>query len=1047
MNAEKKHVTPPSHNPKGFYIGAEQVEIALEQKSRLAWAERMMEEMRRECDEFLQLEDSFVYEVILSMRGQTFAYGITGCPACGSAYPARPEELALCLSGWESFPAKTVTCPACQTVVPNEKFPDDGSGFQYNGKAYYPIGLWNFAVAGQWLGGVRNHEGMVTKLTYLYMLTGEERYARRAIVLLDAFSAIWAGTMGPRDFTPFGSPFEIGRLHLLTSIVFRVKVFLAHDYDWLSGLPLMNELSTGCRLAGTGDKLTIRGNILRMLEDYLLDEPGGPVYDLRGGKLTLLNNHEADGVRAMLAVGLALDIPSYCRWGVQAVRGFIYNAIGRDGMYFEGSFGYSMFTIGVLLDMALLAQKAASAYGNGAEEFQPFNSRRFFRFAVQNPLAMSCQGHLPSNGDWGRDVYIGTEIQPEVLSVVYRSALHFAYYATDAGIREEARSVLERFRDHVDRMGGTSGIELFLPHPQGEAASSDDARPASGITLAGQAGYIVLRDKYDMTLLTRYGPNLTHAHDDVLSYQWFADGRELTADLGYGIYGTNSHLGWASKMIAHPTVVLRQDEQMERGQIYKPFAGGEAKAIYEHGGWAASECEAADLYGAERYQRLLAAVPLSGSRSYVLDIFDVKAEGGKDLSFHAFHEASELDVSGFTAVSCSAWTLAGAASKDPGESLQYDCPGLSFGERLTTGETFEKLLPGEEERLWTTQPNNGYGYIYDIRRLQPDGGHGCGGEFVHACWRTADSNVHRHVLLEGEENLYTGMGPNLDGSCVHPFLIIHSERESQRFTSVTYAGDGVFLVSARNAMVQGTNGGTATALRLEWSDGTRDLWLYSVETDVYTWQAAEGKVTVKGRCGCVRLEGAARKTIYVHAVASREVHFTPCSGDEEYFEGQWSAFGFGQEEYEVAWIDWKASRLAVHGLSPETSWGRKPRFIGLRGASRSAVTVYPASLDAALEPGNCIVNLLDEMIVSIGVVAETDEDRIKTGIPLPFAAPGAGKSAFYGMRVIGVSGGEAVIQDVPDLTTLSVRIIRPFQIGEFFDIVDADDVMFIKLIG
>ncbi|MBG9793046.1 hypothetical protein ABD76_11330 [Paenibacillus dendritiformis] len=1032
--------------PQGFYIGTEQVKIAMEQISRFAWAERMVEEMKRECDDFLELEDAFVYDVVLSMRGQTFAYGITGCPSCGSAYPARPEELKPWLSGWEAFPAKKVTCPACRVTVPNERYPDGGSGFEQEGKACYPIGMWNFAIAGEWLGGVRNHEGLVTKLTYLYMLTGEERYARRAIVLLDAFSAIWEGTIGPRDFTPFGSSCEIGRLHLLTSIVFRIKVFLAHDYDWLSRLPEMDEPSLGCRLAGTGEGMSVRDNIERMLDEYLLDEPGGPVYDLRGGRLTLLNNHEADGVRAMLAVGLALDVPSYGEWGIQAVKGFFYNAIGRDGMYFEGSFGYFLFTIGVLLDMALLAQRTAEAKGMG-ESFQPFNSRRFFRFAVQNPLAMCCQGHLPSYGDWGRDETASTEIRPEVLSAAYRAALHFAYFATDADIRAEARAMLAAWRSQAEPLLGSSGLELFLPHEVGDEPGGPAAAPKSGgVTVAGQGGYIVLRDKHDMTLLTRYGPNLTHAHDDVLSYQWYADGREITADLGYGIYGTNSHFGWASKAIAHPTVVLRQDEQIDRGQIYKPFAGGEAAFIYERDGWAAAECAAPELYEAERYQRLLAAVPLSRGRSYVLDIFDVVAAGDKDLALHAFHEASRLEIAGWEETETAAWTLAGALNRErSGGDLYYDRPGLSFGERLTTGETFNSLQPGEEERLWTAAPNNGYGYIYGIRKLRPDESRDrAENPVVHACWKTADAEAHWHIMLDGEETLYTGTGPNLDGSAVHPFFIIHSGKEAKRFISVSYAGNDVALVSVQKAAVSGLRGGTASVLTLVWSDGTQDLWLYSPDSDVYEWQAEDGMAAVAGRCGCFRLRSPEQEQSRLHPIRAEELRFTPAPGRAPGRAEPCTAYGYGEEEYEAARIDGPKGQLIVRGL--RLAAGREPRFIALRGARRAAAMVYPARLEES-GPDEHIVHLLDDMIVSTGIVAEAEGDRIATKIPLPFAAPGTGRSAFCGMRVVGACGGQAVIRDVPDLTTLRIEPIHPFQAGEAFDIVDLDDVMFIRLMG
>ncbi|WP_027415476.1 hypothetical protein [Aneurinibacillus terranovensis] len=289
----------------GFYFTAENIAMAKHNIEVLPWAKKAFAEYRRIADTFLAAHsDDKIYDCVLGMKDQTFAYGISGCPHCKKPFPTTPDKESLIFS---EIPHKKVTCLHCQQSFPNEKYEDKGNGLVVDGKAYYLIGMWNFYTGGKLLGGVRNHEGLVTVLAYLYMITGEEKYAHKALVILDAFSAVFLHTIGPRDFTEYGSRFEIGRLHLLTSVVNRVKAFLAHDYDWLYHFDILDKPSPG--RSKLGREGTMRENIEAMLQDYLLKAPGGPEYDLKNGNITELHNHEADGVRAMLAVGLVLDLP------------------------------------------------------------------------------------------------------------------------------------------------------------------------------------------------------------------------------------------------------------------------------------------------------------------------------------------------------------------------------------------------------------------------------------------------------------------------------------------------------------------------------------------------------------------------------------------------------------------------------------------------------------------------------------------------------------------------------------------------------------------
>ncbi|GAB2697128.1 heparinase II/III family protein [Paenibacillus thermoaerophilus] len=1014
-----------AYSKRGIYFTEDDVLIARRNIERLPRAQAAFERMKQRCESFLLLPDEFVYDSVLGMRDETFAYGISGCPGCGKAFPMEPEEQRRFISGLELHPVKTVTCPNCRTTFPNEQYPDDGQGFERNGKGYYPIGMWNFFHAGELLGGVRDHEGLVTKLTYMYMLTGDYRYAHKAIVLLDAFGAIIAGTIGPRDFTPFGSSFEIGRLHLLTSIVHRVKVFLAHDYSWLSDLAELD--ATSPALAKLGKQGSIRENIVSLLEEYMLTEPGGPEYDLRDGNLTNLQNHESDGVRAMLAVGLALGREDYCRWGVQAVEAYFYNAIGRDGMYYEGSYGYSLFTGTVFLDIAMLAMRASTEAQ--LVGFHPFACDRFYRFAVENPLRMMCQGHMPGYGDWGRDRSVGREPDGKLLTNIYRASQMFRQFSPSKELRAKAELVMRQLFPLIEEQLGGQGSDLFFSHPEGSAIETERFRLPAGNTLMADAGIVILRDRNDTTALLRFGPNQTHSHDDVLALHYYAYGQNITADLGYGIYGTNSHFGWASKSIAHNTVVVNRDERMVAQQIYKPFRGGRLTFLHESANVSAMEAQAPELYGIDVYQRMVGIVPIGRNASYAADFFAVFGAETADYAFHAFHSQSELRLAGTDRVADPAWTLAGVDEAEKGErQLYYDRPSCSYGERLTTGETFSEFMGDEKQHLWTPQVNNGYGYVYDLREHRTASG------TFKATWRAQDGcELRLFGVGAAADRLFSGLCPSLDGDVRHPILVWRSRDARKTYGAVIQAaspdGEGEQAVLEVEQLEADQAQATAIAIRL--SDGRTDYWVYSLSDGQVRVNTRHGEWMVDGRCAWMRIEPdgsieaaellQARQSVLAGVVLSTAAERAVAI---------------------VRAVDTANGTITVHtvrGSLPESG------LIGIRSARTGRITVYEAT-----RTSECELRLKESMTLSKGIVLRSDAEVLESRYPLPLAgdcAYAGAPSRFDGKTVQGAYGGRAVIRSVRALKLLEVDVIHPFAEREPFDIVDiepGDEVRFMS---
>lgn len=994
---------------RGLYFTEDNILCAQRNIANMPWAEHAFNRLKEQCSAFLDYSDEQIYDCVLGMKDQLFAYGIAGCPNCGKPFPMQPDEQRAMFSSMQELPHKRITCLNCRMMFPNEKFADTGEGLEVNGKGYYLIGMWNFYIGGELLGGVRNHEGMVTKLTYLYMLTGEVEYAHKALVILDAFAAINPGTIGPRDFTPYGSDFEIGRLHLLTSIVHRIKVCLAQDYDWLYSQPELDQPSPA--RAKLGQSGTMRENIEAMLNDYMLTEPGGPYYDLSDGNLTNLQNHESDGVRAMLAVGLVLDHKDYCSWGIRAVEAYIFNAIGRDGMYYEGSYGYSLFTGTVFLDVALLAMRASDR--EQPDHFNPFASDRFFKFAVQNPLEMLCQGHLPSYGDWGRDTTVGSEANAKIVVEAYRAALYFYQFTPDPEMKVKAACNLSVLYPLVHDELGARGIDLFFQHHDSDP--NELFMLPKGNTFMGQAGIGITRDRNDTTLLMRVGPNHTHAHDDVLAYQYYVNGKEISADIGYGIYGTNSHYGWGTKAIAHNTVVVNNDRTMERNQLYKPFAGGEFSLVYESDPITAMEGTAPSLYDIGAYQRLIATVPIDDETSYVMDFFYIDGAETSDYVYRAFHDNSTIELTGAVEKDSDYWTLAGI---DADEKPYFDYPGKSYGERLTTGETFAELLEDETVSQWTPPLNNGYGFVYKVKEYVVEQG------MLRAVWQTEQGEkLNWFGLVGSKDRIFTGLCPSLEGTNQHPILVHRSEQPSKLYSSAVYSTSGDHAGSGIDRILPlPVRGEQAAAVHVVLSNGSSDYWVYSPVSSRLVVSTPGGEWLVNGRCAWLRTDAAGKR---INSACIQAEHM-------EY--QSFRTLGKQDAWFPIIRLDHVSSTLWLEG-ELDMNMGR---YIRIRRSPADRGQLYPIKL-ITTEGGKTKVILHDSVVLSKGIVKQVGHDFIMSYYPLPLGFHStAVQSPFVGKKLKGSIQGEAVITGIHDLKRLEVRFIKPFAVGEKFDIWDIE---------
>jgi hypothetical protein len=818
----------------GVMTSAEDIERARQMALTKSWAKNEAEKIIREASHWVDLPDSWYHEM-MPPQGSVFAYGQTGCPIDNTAWPNFGS------GGVADFSRPLVLqCPNGHLIDiddPTSPYYDPGPGIAIDGVRYYLRGIWNAYVTNQ-LAGWGSDSGAVQMLAYAYALTGDTRYAHKAMVIMDALATLSPTTIGPRDFVSSETQVQ-GRLHWLTSIVYRSRIHLVNAYDIVYHGVAADEPSP------TFSGRSLRENIEQgLFMDYVFDH-----YDMRNGRLASLHNHEADSVRGMLAVGMLLGIPEYITWGIDAIAKFLDNTIDRDGLYYETSLSYSTFSQGVFLNMAELAYNYSpdNYKGSGfpAKSDFPYEANfydhpKLQRFLIGYRERVDAAGFRPAIGNASpnlkRQYVTSRSLEPAA-----RLALeHFVVRCSDSQLRTQFAEMLR-----ADSAGDTdrkrSGRWLLFHAeelPEATATASDVSVEGTESALLGGTGMGYLRSGEPPNLraaLMRGGSTLPHGHDDVLGLLLYARGWDFNTEVGYGIFGTPLHLGWGSTGIAHNLVVVNKGLRRNDGK-FQVGPGGDTLAFAKGQGFSGMEMDAPQMFeavdGVSQYQRGVWQIDVDEYDSYWVDIFRVKGGYSHDYSFHA--GTTLLNFEGVQPESIpEVWTLHGL--DDPHAS--FDEPTKSWGERITPGENIKDLgVPSEGVRPgrgWTPIPGNGYGFIHDLKGGEPTGA-------WSATWSMVDMSITRLRLTMlpqgGAQQVYRGVGPDLSGKSKYAWAVARREAEApleSRFVSVIQAYGVRPTVSEIIELTHRKGHSQSAALRLELrTEGRVDYVLSNPEPEL-----------------------------------------------------------------------------------------------------------------------------------------------------------------------------------------------------------------------
>lgn len=491
-----------------------------------------------------------------------------------------------------------------------------------------------------------------------YILTGDQRYSRQALALLDQIAEYYPD-MDHVHQSRYGTEIQKGRYHgRIVNLIWETGLVrtLARAYDFaFEGLAGDTELE-----AITGKSLAeIQANI----EQNLLEDAAQSIYTMDGRIRGNFGMHHS----ALTTIAIVLDndkTDEYINWVLHATghgqwmyEGIVpglTNFIYRDGPAHESSPGYnSGWTSNFHIVTEAMLDRGINMY-----EDYPKLKRMY-----DVPLRLSMPGNFtPNIGDAG-------SVRSSGLVGFNRSMYATAY----------------------ERYGEPSYLTGVSPYQSSDNMSGYGL----GMLRRGSA-------QTGMGLSLYYGPAGGHGHFDRLNIELFALGQRIMPDLGYPEYMTGYHkklYGWTGHTISHNTVLVNQQRQHTKdGGRIQSFAGSD-KVQY-------IDVRAEEAYPGvvDRYQRAVAMIDISNRDAYVLDVFRVKGGTHHDYSLHGPDGTFSVDGLELSEVQTKG-TLAG---EDVPFGYLYDAPQLevpgysgSYGGYMGSGYSYlRNIQRGEPDGPW-----------------------------------------------------------------------------------------------------------------------------------------------------------------------------------------------------------------------------------------------------------------------------------------------------------------------------------------------------------
>lgn len=594
-------------------------------------AENVARKIVLEADDWLEWSDkNLMFLVTPSEVPRAFALSVSGCPICeekifeqtGKTYPWIIDI---------KKPFK-VECPVCNTTFPSndyEEFYRSGFKNKENWKGPYvddgrgwtsPSGekFWFVAHANHWtwwsfITDDQTIKGALYNLSRAYLITGERKYAHKALVLLRKIAEEYP-TMDHERQSRFG---EIqadkgirypGRvLNAIWETDLMRNFAEAYDAVWET-IDTDEELQTLYGETGKEIREAIERNLLEDgLETYFDQRIAGNYGMHQRTLLTLaVVRQHGDNMRYLKDVFDHRKGFSYL-----GMRYALYNLTFSDGNFHE-SLGYNYHQV-----IAYTAVLQLLPFLKNVESFDLPVER--LKKIYNAPMDVIINGILtPAIGDGG-SVYGHRLGQIAEYDYAFRTF-------QDARYQEFLRGLVKKRGSFFDT------FESLMSKPPEQATSNDRSEryltPQPSRLISGFGLSILNNQSDDVAASIYHGLHIGHFHYDRLNLDIYLDGFPMMPDLGYPDSMNDYVSGistWTKNTVSHNTVVV--DAKRQEGndpQVVEMWASGNMARV--------ADISAPGTYPkCSLYRRAVVMVDTDPENSYFVDFFSVS--GGKQHDY------------------------------------------------------------------------------------------------------------------------------------------------------------------------------------------------------------------------------------------------------------------------------------------------------------------------------------------------------------------------------------------------------------------------------
>ncbi|MEF3310051.1 heparinase II/III family protein [Paenibacillus sp. GYB004] len=602
---------------------------------------------------------------------------------------------------------------------------DDGFGWvdehgnRWTFVAYYHHFLWKNVVM-----------DVLTGLRDAYLYTGDIRYARTGVILLDRIADVYPDmdTL-PYDKAVFLNSHGGDGLGKTIGSIWETRLVKLYASAYDAFYPMMDDRETIDFLAQKARRYGL-ANTKNTAEAIRLNIENGIIREVYPGVRTArIRGNTGYHQSALAMAAVVLDEPgtteewlqfvfqsgAYLKKPAHHISGgnmlaSLVNLVDRDGHGDEGSPGYNSGW----LEGYMLISDLLSGYDNRPESADLYRNVRLKRmFHSQLPLIM-LDRYTAQIGDTGLtgnafrliDLKVAVKAYELYREPVMAQVAYFLNGNSAEGIHgdifsEEADRLAARIRHEIDTHGEWKPrSDQMTGFGFAVLRDGDKADPAFGDT------------RRDIWMY--YGRSGTsHAHRDKLNIGVHAFGLDLSPDLGYpeatGMWPKRHE--WENNTISHNTVVV--DNRKQKGSwvgLPRHFDDGPQVQLIE--------VEDPQAYPqTDLYRRTTAMIRVDETNSYTVDFFRIKGGGDHRYSFHG--TVGGVSVEGLRLVPQTDETgqFAGTYA---GPDVPYGIPNdADPEEKLYRGSGYHYLRNVERDTVPPEQFSVDWAAV-DFRGLSPD---------------------------------------------------------------------------------------------------------------------------------------------------------------------------------------------------------------------------------------------------------------------------------------------------------------------------------------